>query len=1130
MRTLQSRRRVLSWAATAAVGSMGAQPLLAQTFNNTVTIGNSTEIEGSGNFTQGRRISAEGYGVSSPKTFSAYATMDWQANQFASGNLVSNINAFTLNLWDNGLNVTPLGASAPDSFAFAGPVDFYLVGDNAYTGSTASWLPAIPSFGPVTATSVAGVDLINSNGTNGSNLDYNGHVVTGPTFDKLFSLGTLNYVPQPATSGTVGTFTLNFASTLSQVLASNTNLTEAQFIANQVNSGGKLRLLVAPQYSGSGTVNTTVGADFVGTTPPIGVPASAPQLTISGNITAAPTNNAVLNAVVSGTNTKTIVLPTIPRMWRYGNVTNAVTLSVSGDGTNAVRYNANGNLAQFNFSGPTPAPSGTSSGIFSFVGGGGAAGAGTLNYTVTGTLHNIDNPNDSTDINITETAGVLIDSRTVGLQAAGNTFLNSSSFLTVNLNGSHSGVLVGATVGASINLATSNSPSIAPGSNTLSIVRLNGTSVATFNSATGGTATLSAGTADVTYGSGINQDGSSVSSGTEVSTRTLTLLAGSKAGTYIAANKNTGFFTGPTLLNADDPLAVNPASRISYASDSIDYGADIFQTALVTASATNLAGSPLTSRIVLSNAAATSNVSSSEEIGARAAAVVTSVSSATSQAGWGGVTGISAGTVLTPGTLASGTTAATLAAGTAGATATFDPTIKLNGVYSGKIVYGLQTNDQNLAGAAPNDVAPVTSTFSATVSGNTGTGYANVLPGGSYAGYNISRGSGANTSISFLAGTSSANTNLTVGTWADGAGKTLGDRATVTGSGTDVVVIQMSYSGSFTNSINAPGLAYNNGTQFAGTFYNNTVNTGLGKEVLGAYNGSLTVGTYGVDTNRAVVWAVVNKSAATQFAPVDRLTGDATFDGTVDLQDYLTLAQNFHTTNTAAFSLGDFNGDTKVDLQDYLLLAQNFHVSAGGVTKPAAAKAATSAKTLTGAATPAVVVPLGLVDPGVGKLALEIDPTNGHVYLVGNNTLVQAYNADSVAGLFNIAAGKNPYETLKINPTDQASWNVLQAVPQHIAENVTTGTSSEPFAAFGSTSGNYYYDLTFPGSTLWNGTESQISTDLAFDWGDGNLQHHTGQVIDLVPEPTMLSLLGLGGMGLLARRRKQRNSTPNARN
>ena len=247
------------------------------------------------------------------------------------------------------------------------------------------------------------------------------------------------------------------------------------------------------------------------------------------------------------------------------------------------------------------------------------------------------------------------------------------------------------------------------------------------------------------------------------------------------------------------------------------------------------------------------------------------------------------------------------------------------------------------------------------------------------------------------------------------------------------------------------------------------------------------------------------------------LQGDTGLRGTVDLQDYLQLASHFHETSAAKWSDGDFNYDGKVDLQDYLLLARNFH---GSISPAAKSTAAIQSTTLSGAASPAVAVPVGLIDPGNGNLAIEVDPTNGHIYIVGNNVSVVAYNADSATGLLNIAAGKNPYQTLKINPSTIASWNVLQATPQHIAENVTTGTTAEPFAAFGSSSGDYYFDLTVPGSTLWTGTPAQVNTDLAFDWGDSNYVHHTGQVIDLVPEPATLSILGLTTMALMSRRRR----------
>ena len=53
------------------------------------------------------------------------------------------------------------------------------------------------------------------------------------------------------------------------------------------------------------------------------------------------------------------------------------------------------------------------------------------------------------------------------------------------------------------------------------------------------------------------------------------------------------------------------------------------------------------------------------------------------------------------------------------------------------------------------------------------------------------------------------------------------------------------------------------------------------------------------------------------------LYGDTRLRGTVDLYDYQTLVQNFHSTNTVTWAQADFNSDKRVDLIDYLALARN---------------------------------------------------------------------------------------------------------------------------------------------------------------------------------------------------------------
>jgi hypothetical protein len=82
----------------------------------------------------------------------------------------------------------------------------------------------------------------------------------------------------------------------------------------------------------------------------------------------------------------------------------------------------------------------------------------------------------------------------------------------------------------------------------------------------------------------------------------------------------------------------------------------------------------------------------------------------------------------------------------------------------------------------------------------------------------------------------------------------------------------------------------------------------------GHYNWSFTQpGVYEIDIQAFTV------------ADLDRLPGDATLDGTVDLADFTALRNGFGT--FTSWAGGDFDGDGIVSLNDFTLLRNNFGVS-----------------------------------------------------------------------------------------------------------------------------------------------------------------------------------------------------------
>ncbi|MGB8356315.1 MAG: PEP-CTERM sorting domain-containing protein, partial [Chthoniobacteraceae bacterium] len=217
---------------------------------------------------------------------------------------------------------------------------------------------------------------------------------------------------------------------------------------------------------------------------------------------------------------------------------------------------------------------------------------------------------------------------------------------------------------------------------------------------------------------------------------------------------------------------------------------------------------------------------------------------------------------------------------------------RLNGTYTETVSGSSHYTDSTLAGQQ--SVGNQTWNITAITSGNASTSRsdvysANVLAGKTYGTSNsagLSLGSNLTgthqpTTATLLSGslTATATTNVNMSfdkTAANAVTNAFRTSDILTLSGlnstspvnavqlTDTYVLQLSYDTSVSG---VQYLGWNNGLQFVNAISgDNTGNTnpfGDGSEVVGAYSGQTTVGTYGYDPTNDVVWAVLNHLGAT---------------------------------------------------------------------------------------------------------------------------------------------------------------------------------------------------------------------------------------------------------------------------
>ena len=242
------------------------------------------------------------------------------------------------------------------------------------------------------------------------------------------------------------------------------------------------------------------------------------------------------------------------------------------------------------------------------------------------------------------------------------------------------------------------------------------------------------------------------------------------------------------------------------------------------------------------------------------------------------------------------------------------------------------------------------------------------------------------------------------------------------------------------------------------------------------------------------------------------LTGDLNGDGVVNSYD-VSLFNSFGLYNqatTLGYQAGDLNGDGVVDSKDVNIFntAGNFN-NGSYLVVTAAAKAA---MTLTGhSASPATAV----LNPDPGTLAFVYDPITGDVKV--------KYNG------FTGFAGKQAFNTTTraLSLIDIATTGGAFALdPSKLTQAVKTALSGVTIT------GNTEINLTAVNGYLPDGTDLGMilppnldpaalanALTLTFNY-TGSRQLAGGVAGLIVPEPTTLSLLGLGAMGLLARRRR----------
>jgi MYXO-CTERM domain-containing protein len=726
----------------------------------------------------------------------------------------------------------------------------------------------------------------------------------------LYYLGSGTFTP-----GGVG-YQNAFSLSLANAGAANVSAAE-NYLTSEVKAGGDLRIVVTSNSTATGYLSA-LGA-YSG---------SPPQLSLNVTSSTAEPNNSTIyltNPPAGSGNTPTNVTVNLGRVVESYGVSQTFTVgNTSSTGTALIGVNPNGLDG-------SAAPSGSANPIP--AGGTGTVTAGfsasdtngyEAGYTATGSVTFVDDNNTGSTITVNGSAYV-VDQRKI---TAGGTGYNSTAAISAGK------ILVGQTGSVSVTLNTTNTNSNLPAGND------EGPDVLT-------TETLQSGAQSTPY---TQKD---PFTGATVATLSATAL---NSFTFNSATPDTNGVTGTVAVAVSGVYGDAHSTTINgvtknfngdYTSFSDTAGmtgdgtagesdyADVYlqwqgyQPAAVSSSPVTVTPNS-TATATLTNAATNDNIATvsgvSQNQGLRAGAVITGTgpfNQTWSTGGWSLQSGFTNGTTIN-GSQSAGDSNAYTTTGTIGFTTNAQ---MINGTYSATMTVGLE-NEQDIQGAAPNDLGNITVNVQSTVTSNPST------QSGSY----VLNGGTLSAPATNLTGSFTQNGGTATFAKITGSGSLVvngGTTALASGGGASTVgALTISGSGALDIANNKLYIDYGNGSDPISTIAG-YVKTG--------YNGGTWNGPGGIDTSAPLTvnglkYALgyadgkdgkVSGLTSGQIEVMYTLAGDANLDGFVNGEDFTILASNFNQ-NVTGWDQGDFNYDGTVNGEDFTLLAANFNQGVSG--------------------------------------------------------------------------------------------------------------------------------------------------------------------------------------------------------